>query len=199
MKLPFYEDIKDWPLSKYLESIDKKNLIYKTWKLGEIFDQEGSNSCVGYACHLLLDSEPDKVANPPSPESIFEEAKKIDTDPKKTGVSLKAGLKALQKLGFVKSYYYADKIDEILIAVLNMGPVVIGIDFYFGMKDCNGRLAASGGIMGSHALVVYGVDLESNDFLIANSYGGNWGDLGTARVDFKTMHKIFKYGFAIKK
>lgn len=199
MNLPYYEDLRNYSLADYLESIDKKGIVYKTWKLGNIYDQEGSNSCVGYACALLLESDPRPVKNPPTPEAIFDKAKEIDSDARKTGVSLKAGLKALQKMGYVKSYYYADKIDEILVAVLNLGPVVVGIDFYFGMQNCNGRLVASGGILGSHALVIYGVNLNKKEFLVANSYGGGWGALGTAVVDFDTMNKIFKYGFAIEK
>lgn len=200
MNLPYYEDIKDWPLSKYLESIDKKDLVYKTWKIGEILDQGPSNECVAYACTYLLESEPSPVKNPPSTTEIFKKAKEIDSDPRKTGVSIKAGLKALEKMGFVKSYYYADKIDEILIAVLNMGPVVVGIDFYSGMsQSSNGKMIAAGGILGSHAVTIYGADLENQNFLVVNSYGPQWGIMGTAKVSFDTMNKIFKYGFAVVK
>lgn len=200
MNLPYYEDVKDYPLSKYLESIDKKDLVYKTWKIGDIWDQGPSNGCTGYAAALLLESDPKPVKNIPDPEVIFAEARKIDNSPTKTGASIKGALKALQKLGFVKSYYMADKIDEILIAVLNLGPVVVGIDFYSGMlKSTNGKMIAAGGVIGSHAVVVYGVDLEKQEFLVANSHGVEWGIHGTASVSVETMNKIFKYGFAIQK
>lgn len=199
MNLPFYEDIKDWPLSRYLDSIEKKNLKYKTWKIKQPWDQGTNNSCVGYACNMLLECDPKPVKTAPDPEKIFAEARLIDNSPNKTGVSIKSGLKALQKMGYVKSYYYADKIDEILIAVLNMGPVVVGIDFYYGMQNCSGILASSGGVMGQHAMVVYGVDLKKNHFLAINSWGTEWGRLGTCTIDMDTMNKIFKYGFAIVK
>ncbi len=199
MNLPYYEDIKDWGLDKYLQSIDKKNISYKTWRTGKIYNQE-SASCVGCAAALLLSSEPNPIAfaKVPSPEEILAEAKKFDTT-EKVGTSLKSGLKALQKMGFVKSYYYSDKIDEILVAILNLGPVAVGVDWHYGMDDCNGRLAISGGVVGQHALLIYGVDLDRKDFLIANSYGVGWGQGGKARVDFATMNKIFKYGWAIEK
>lgn len=199
MDLPYYEDIKDWGLDKYLQSIDKKGLTYKTWQTGKIYNQE-SPSCVGCAAALLLSSEPKAMefSKVPKPEFILSEAKAFDTT-EKTGTSLKSGLKALQKLGYVKSYYYSDKIDEILVAVLNLGPLAVGVDYYYSMNDCTGRLTAAGGVLGQHAFVIYGVDLDKKDFLVANSYGVGWGWKGKARVDFATMNKIFKYGWAIEK
>ncbi len=199
MNLPYYEDIKDWGLDKYLQSINKKNIVYKTWKTGKIYNQE-SPSCVGCAAALLLSSEPNPIAfaKVPDPEFILKEAKKFD-ETAKTGTSLKSGLKAIQKLGYVKSYYYSDKIDEILVAIMNLGPVIVGVDWYHGMNDCTGQLIAGGGVAGNHAFLIYGVDLEKKQFLLANSFGEGWGWKGKAQVDFVTMNKIFKYGWAIEK
>lgn len=197
MTLDYHEDLRDLSLTAYLTKIGKKNLIYKVWDRGEVWDQGGQNSCVGFACAMLLESDP-KAVKSPDPDLIFQEAKKFDAAAK-TGTGIRSGLKALQKMGYVKSYYMTDEITEIIVAVLNLGPVVVGIDFYHGMIKAVDRLYASGGIAGQHAVVVYGVDLKKEDFLIVNSHGVEWGVLGTARVSFATMKKIFKYGFAIEK
>lgn len=199
MKLPYYEDVKDWGIDRYLQSIDKKNISYKTWKTGGIYTQEGA-SCVGCASAMLLASEPNAIEskNIPSPEAILEESKKFDKV-EKVGTDMKSGLKALEKMGFVKSYYYSDKIDEILISVLNLGPVVIGVDWYYGMQHCSGILKKTGGLLGQHAVVVYGVDLKKGYFLVVNSHGEDWGKDGKGKIGFALMNEIFKYGWAIEK
>lgn len=198
MNLPYHEDLKDYSMSDYLSKIEKKNLVYKTWKTGEVWDQGPNNSCVGYTCAMLLESDPKPVKPVPDPEKIFALAKTFDTV-EKTGTGMRSGLKALQKMGYVKSYYWTDEITEIVVAVLNLGPVGVGIDFYSSMRLATDRLYASGGIAGQHALVVYGVDLKKEDFLVVNSHGPEWARLGKARISFATMAKIFKYGFAIEK
>lgn len=197
MNLPYYEDIRDYSLSDYLKTINKKGLIYKVWNRGDVYEQQG-NSCVGAACATLLEAEPSPIKSP-DPLTLFEEARKHEPDKTKQGVGLRAGLKALQSLNLIKSYYISDKIDEILIAVLNMGPVLVGVDLYASMRNCTGRIGIGGSIVGSHAMVVYGVDLEEQHFLIVNSWGYKWGHLGTAEISFPTMEKIFKYGFAVEK
>lgn len=197
MNLPYHEDLRDYSMADYLAKIEKKNLIYKTWKISDIYDQGLNNSCVGYACALLLESEPN-IKKTPDPEVIFTEAKKFDTK-EKVGTGIRSGLKALQSMGYVKSYYWTDEITEIVVAILNLGPVIAGIDWYYGMNNATDHLYASGGFQGNHAILVYGVDLKKQEFLIANSHGYNWGTLGTARVSFATMAKIFKYGFAVEK
>ncbi len=198
MTLDYHEDLKDYSMSDYLAKIEKKNLVYKTWKTGFVWDQGMNNSCVGYACAMLLESDPKPVKPVPDPELIFTEAKKFDTV-QKTGTGIRSGLRALQEMGYVKSYYFTDEITEIVVAVLNLGPVIAGVDFYTSMLKPVDRLYASGGIAGSHAFVVYGVDLKKEDFLVVNSHGIEWGRLGKSRISFATMAKIFKYGFAIEK
>ncbi len=198
ISLPYHEDLRDFSMADYLAKINKKGLVYKTWKTGEVWDQGMNNSCVGYSCAMLLESDPKPVKPVPDPELIFTEAKKFDTV-QKTGTGIRSGLKALQKMGYAQSYYFTDEISEIIVAVLNLGPVIAGVDFYTHMLKATDRLYASGGVAGSHALVVYGVDLKKEDFLVVNSHGREWGRLGKARVSFATMKKIFKYGFAIEK
>lgn len=196
MKLPYYEDVKDWSLNKYLESIDKKDLIYKVWKTGPAFEQK-SQSCVGCACAQLLISDPNPKPSP-TPEWILKEAKKYDKNPLE-GTTLKSGLEVLRHLGHIKSYYVADKIDEILVALLNLGPVIVGVDWYHSMMDVFNTVKVYGGVAGNHALVVYGVNLAESKFLLMNSFGESWGVGGRASISFTNMNKIFKYGFSVEK
>jgi hypothetical protein len=199
LHIPYFEDIRDYPLSDYLSKIGKKNLIHKEWKIGKILNQEAS-TCVGCACRAFLEAEP-KPQKSPNEVEIFELAKKIENDPSKTGASLRCGIKALDQLGYIKNYYWAANITEIALALIHIGPVITGIHFYFVDIDTNREfLTATGAIAGEHCLLIYGVDFKKGYFLAQNSFDDSWGNKGTIKIDFATMEKILIYAIApIKK
>ncbi len=193
--VPFLEDLRDLSMAQYLETINKKNLTYKVWKLGPLLEQTEA-SCVGCACKLIVESEP-KARPAKSEKEIFELARKIENNPKKEGTGIRSGLKALQQLGYISNYYWADNITEIALGVIHIGPLIVGVHFYFSdLETKKEYLTAMNGIAGEHAFVVYGVNFKKQYFLVANSFGPEWGDFGRIKVDFQTMKKIFIYGAA---
>ncbi len=165
-------------------------------------DQKNTPHCVGYSWAHWVDDGPIKhLGQKPfvNPTIIYENAQKLDQWPGENyaGTSVRGGVKYLQKIGRVKNYYWAYDVNTLITTVLNIGPVVVGTNWYKGMfyPDKNGLIKISGQIMGGHAYVINGVDIVKKQFRLKNSWGRKWGKSGSAFISFNDMSKLIsEYG-----
>jgi hypothetical protein len=119
-----------------------------------------------------------------------------DPDPERDdGAYTVDGAKALQKRGLISTYFNAQAVDEMVEALLNVGPIVFASPWYGSMY---GTYAAydnryldvdvSTGIKGYHAYVLDGVELaptEGPPFVRMHNSWGPWGKAGTARIQIE--------------
>jgi hypothetical protein len=165
-------------------------------------NQKNTPHCVGYSWAHWVDDGPIKhLGQKPfvNPTIIYENAQKLDQWPGENyaGTSVRGGVKYLQKIGRVKNYYWAYDVNTLITTVLNIGPVVVGTNWYKGMfyPDKNGLIKISGPIMGGHAYVINGVDIVKKQFRLKNSWGRKWGKSGSAFISFNDMSKLIsEYG-----
>jgi len=110
------------------------------------------------------------------------------------GTSVRAGAKILQRLGVISEYRWASTLDDVVQAVLHLGPVVVGTWWYSDMftPDSNGVITATGTKSGGHAYVINGVNLNKKQFRIKNSWGRGWGKKGHAYISFSDFDKLLK-------
>jgi hypothetical protein len=123
----------DGPRSHKLEDLDRE---YATYRSG----QSGQTGFRGY---------------------LYDQAQLIDewTDtPPMGGTSVRAGFKALAAMGHLGEYRWLDGVGEVASAILNVAPVVIGINWYESMmgQPSGSWLAPAGGIVGGHAVCLSG-------------------------------------------
>jgi hypothetical protein len=168
---------------RFLLKLTESNAQQKTW-----FDQnwEGDQGptpqCVGYAWAHWLDAEP--IRQFAKPDGIYSLAQFVDewegTDYE--GTSVRAGAKVLQSLGFIGNYQWAFSVDQVVQAILQQGPVVVGTDWLQGMMkpDKSGMIRAKGKSLGGHAYVLTGVDRGKGVFKMKQSWGVSWGIRGRA-------------------
>ena len=161
---------------------------YRYWNAnGAWLDQGEEPHCVGYAwVHWLEDgpvSQPG-VAPIVNPSALYDEAQRLDEweGENYDGTSVRAGVKALFGRGFIRSYHWASSVQEIVQALLEVGPVVMGTNWYMGMlsTDEAGFLRVAGGLVGGHAYVLNGVNVEAGIVRIKNSWSRAWGTNGHA-------------------
>lgn len=130
------------------------------------------------------------------------------------GTSVLAGVKQLQRLGFVTSYVWAITLKEAILGLGYFGPAILGFNWYEGMfdTDADGFIHPTGRLMGGHCLlaqavkIVYkdrpswknfwrtrtweDVDLERSYVTLHNSWGKNWGVNGRAKISLNDFNRL---------
>lgn len=174
----------------------------KIWHLNTHLNQQQEGSCTGCAATHLLMAPPFSLdLDIKFAKGIYWEAQKIDqfpggsypgASPQMEGSTVVAAMKVLKNAGHIKEYRWAFKLEELISAISNVGPAVIGIDWYEGMQstDLFGWIKPTGKIVGGHAILVKGVNIEKQRFKLHNSWGA-WGLLGDCYLSFEDMQKLF--------
>lgn len=159
--------------------------------------------CVGYAwAHYMEDGPIRPSSNTPPPRIdpvfVYNEAQRIDEWPGEDydGTSIRAGCKILHAHGYVKEYRWAWDAETVKQAILTVGPVVVGTNWYSSMfnPDANGYIVPTGTQAGGHAYLLNGYDESSHSFRIKNSWGQNWGKNGRAFITYQNMDSLLKNG-----
>lgn len=184
--------------------------VAKMWEEGTVLDQGSEGACVGFGWMGEFLSQP--VAPTPMPgrfssqryaNDIYNSAKKIDEFPGEAyeGTSVLAGAKVMKARGFIKSYRWAFSIEAIRDAIIQEGPVVIGIPWKEGMYEtnANGLVKVTGKEVGGHCLVLTGYDpamkIGSRTYEVyrwRNSWGADYGVNGSGYIKSADLAKLLK-------
>lgn len=108
------------------------------------------------------------------------------------GTSVLAGMKVLQRMGYVEEYRWAFGLDDLVLAVGHTGPAVIGIPWFtdmFDVRSC-GHIHVGGQVAGGHAILVKGVSVKHKTFTLHNSWGASWGNGGDCKVSWDEMEYL---------
>jgi hypothetical protein len=177
-------------------------LFTKIWDCDVYLDQGSDGACVGFSIAHELAAIPVevKVSNELAIE-IYLEAQKIDeweggAYPGAVifyeGTSVLAGMKIAKAMGYYSEYRWHFGLEDLKLAIPNLGPSIAGINWYEGMfyPDANGYIRPTGRLSGGHAILVRGIDMERGAFLLHNSWGADWGINGTCWISFSDMGRL---------
>lgn len=170
------------------------------WDCGLYLNQGLISACVGFSWIHFLASMPNQSKGFTETHAInlYHTAQTLDSLPGTAyeGTSILGGVKALRKLypSVIEGYHWAFGLEELLVALSWIGPVVIGVNWYSGMfeTDSKGELKISGVLIGGHAVLITGLNLEERSFVIHNSWGREWGSRGDCIISFDTMDKLLR-------
>lgn len=171
---------------------------FRYWNADGWWGNQGSApKCVGYASAHWLEDGPVTHPGPIPilhPDVIYREAQEIDpwAGTPHEGTTVRCAFKVLQRRGHVISYHWAFTLDDVVFAVLNHGPVVMGTSWYEGMSrpGPDHRLRIEGEFQGGHAWTINGVNVPDRVFRMKNSWGREWGKRGFALIGFDEIDQL---------
>lgn len=182
------------------------------WEEGVVLDQGSEGACVGFAWTAELLTTPVRPETQPLVASAnrqavryYKRAQKLDQWPGEdySGTSVLAGAKVIKEEGLIESYRWCFSVEEIRDAVINEGPVVLGIPWYESMYNTtrDGLVTIAGPQVGGHAILITGyspvktiggVTLEV--FRWRNSWGESYGVSGSGYITVKDLRRLMGEG-----
>lgn len=187
------------------------------WQAGrQRLDQGLNGGSVGFGWTADLQAEPanytrqiDGYAPQYFATHIHHEAREVDAFPSddEDGTSVLAAATVLHHGGFIVSYCWAFSIDDVIDAVIQVGPVVVGIPWFESMYEphFSGLVEVDGRVVAGHCVTLTGYDPKLNlvgegepvEALVArNSFGDEYGDNGDIYITAEDLEHLLwgRYG-----
>lgn len=194
-----YPSLPDRRDKGFLQTRTATSRPYRYWNDSRWFGDQGATpQCVGYCGSHMLANDPHHQWAPP--EALYEEAQFRDewegTD--YDGSSIRGLAKALKKWEYISAYRWAYRLTQVVYAVQELGPVMLGTDWYEGMSypDQNGVVYAHdedwGELLGGHAYLITGISLKRQQFRCKNSWSEDWGLFGRFWIPFHVMEELIE-------
>jgi hypothetical protein len=176
-------------------SISRKASVRKSrhWRLGEVTDQGNQPHCVGHAWSNWFTSSPMRQNHIMSPSGIYTLAQYFDEweGQEYDGTSVRGACKLLEITGHISQYRWAWDVETLAGHVLEVSPVVIGVNWYAGMmRPKDGHIKPTGRRVGGHAVLCYGVSLNGEYASLRNSWGEGWGTGGNCRIGLDDLNRL---------
>lgn len=166
------------------------------WTRRAWLDQGSEGACTGFgAAHVMSMAPEARTMTNAHGNRFYKGAQRYDEWPGENyeGSSVLGVMKYLRaETGFVREYWWAQTLDEIIQAIGYYGPVEIGSYWWSGMMNTHedGYVRPTGGKVGGHAYALGAVDLKNRRFRLDNSWGRGWGVNGSAWLDFTDMKML---------
>lgn len=178
----------------YLLRRSESSRTSRLWRAGgQALNQGDTPQCVGYSAFELGRCSPvrQQVASPRALYNLaqeFDEWEGRDYD----GTSVRGVAKALQIMGVAESYYWAADVETAVAHVLDLGPLLLGVNWYRNMSypDSSGRVEAKGRFDGGHAVLLRGADTRSELVCLRNSWGRDYGIGGDCLLSFADLDRL---------
>lgn len=195
-------------------------LVDRTWPHGPILDQgtappltqHDASACTGHAAvnaanvlelaHLgTHHAEVDQLLGHEDAMRVYDRAQELDDWPGESypGTSILAAMKAGQELGLWGGYLWAFGTKDVAQALLQVGPVVIGIPWLSGMNTPgpDGIVTVGGEDLGGHALCLHAIAMKVAGragpwFGALQSWGPGVGDDGVIWFHHQDLGRLLR-------
>lgn len=192
----------------------RAELVDWTWRVPSIpLDQGTEGACVGFGWTHEALSTPVRVDFstlrnknlPTQPDTfartLYRDAQHVDEwlGNDYEGTSVNAGAKVMRDRGLLREWRWARNAQEVALSINNIGPVVLGVNWYDGMYEApRGILDIHGSLAGGHCILAYATRLRGRVFEdepavgIFNSWGPYYGNNGTAWIRLSALERLMR-------
>jgi hypothetical protein len=166
------------------------------WGYRTRLDQGNTPQCVAYAwSHFIVDAPDSHPAPLIAPADLYHQAQTMDEWPGEDydGTSVRGGAKAMLAVAEIQAEYrWAFDLTTVIANILEVGPIVVGTNWYEAMfdPDRSNYIRIGGGVAGGHAWKVDGVNVAKRFLRMKNSWGRDWGRGGYARITFDDFERL---------
>jgi hypothetical protein len=193
----FDDQSRQYPIRALLEP--ERALQTRIWPCETVLDQGNVGACVGFSWAHELAAKPEVVPNIDNLAGmqIYNRAQLLDQwsdTPPQEGSSVLAGAKTVTEQGHLIEYRWAFGLNDLLDTLSQFGPAVLGINWYSGMMnpDNAGWIRPTGSIVGGHAILAVGINVEHKAVMLHNSWGPEWGLAGHAWIPFTDLDRLLQ-------
>lgn len=206
----------DFPVREALPPrVNRERRMHRAHRIR--LDQGREGACVGNGWTAELQARPCVVGGENGRISrleaqqfatqLYREAQQVDDWPGESyeGTSVLAGAKVVQRYGYIEEYRWAFGIEDVIDAVVTLGPVVIGIPWYDSMYETrpSGLVEIGGRLVGGHCLCLIGYDpairLPSEGWTKRfevlrwrNSWGPEYGRKGDGFIQVEDLAELLR-------
>ena len=176
------------------------------WEDPQTHQVRALGSCTGNAClgHLGIDpfyaNEKGVTFDENTAVDLYSLATQVDGlgggqfPPNDRGSSTLGVLKAAQQKKWIKSYHWSFDFMTLLQVLVQVGPVIVGVNWYDSFDNPTGSgnvgISPNASIRGGHEFVLFGVDVEKQEIACDNSWGTDWGDQGRFYLSWHDMQRL---------
>lgn len=169
----------------------------KTWRLDPRLDQLQTPRCTGFAWTHDHAAEPNRHnVTPELADRWYRLAQDNDewAGSDYEGSSTLGAAKAGVQMGFFQEYRWGFGVNEVLLALSNLGPVLLGTNWHRRMfsPDARGLIKVEGQVDGGHEWCARGIDIRREEIIARNSWGRSWGHLGDFRLSFADLGRLLE-------
>lgn len=195
----FDERSRDYPIKPLLAA--RRPKVDVTWKMPAMMplDQGQEGACVGFGWSAELAIAPIMYGVSDSfARKLYNSARAEDRamgNRWDEGASVLAGAKACKRLGVINEYRWAFGVEQVLDALVQRGPVVLGVEWTEGMydTDISGLVDLSGDVVGGHCITLFGyrksfVGHECVTWI--NSWGAGYGIGGVGYLRVTDLEQL---------
>lgn len=201
-RYPGEDDSRDKPLRAALELVGATKTRGMSFWYSPLprLDQGREGACVGFARTINYNASPGiHHLDNQYAHDLYKRAQELDEweGTNYEGTSVRAGAKAAVEKGLISVYRFTQDVEEMLLWLLNHGPVTLGTNWYEGMfeaKKQNGYyIEPTGQIAGGHSYTLTEVRRlrDAKDYVgFQNSWGDDWGYHGKAKMTIDTLRHL---------
>jgi hypothetical protein len=170
------------------------------WTPGKILDQGREGACTGFAASADAAASPVRVKGVDDryAQAWYRRAQLLDEWPGEAyeGSSVNATMAVMRERGLIREWWWCKTIEELVQAIIQVGPSVIGVPWREGMYETrpDGLVEVTGRIISGHALLVNGYSPKyaklGEVFRWQNSWGPGYGKNGHGYIRLDAFQSL---------